>query len=131
VGLAVRWYGLAVGETYVKVRVGAPAAPVQRGASVRLLIDTGATLPVVPARILRALRVPVVDRARVLLADGRVVRRRVGEARLELDGHRLTSRVLFGEKGDAPVLGTTVLEQLGLAVDPVRRRLVPVTLLLV
>jgi hypothetical protein len=29
------------------------------------------------------------------------------------------------------VLGTTVLEQLGLAVDPLRRRLVEVTLLLV
>jgi hypothetical protein len=33
-------------------------------------------------------------------------------------------RVVFGESGDAALLGLTVLEQLGLAVDPVQRRLI-------
>jgi hypothetical protein len=33
--------------------------------------------------------------------------------------------VVFGEPEDAAVLGLTVLDQLSLAVDPARRRLVP------
>jgi hypothetical protein len=39
-------------------------------------------------------------------------------------------RVVFGESGDAVLLGLTALEQLGLAVDPVQRRLVPADFLL-
>jgi hypothetical protein len=39
-------------------------------------------------------------------------------------------RVVFGEPEDAVLLGLTVLEQLGLAVDPVERRLVPADFLL-
>ena len=35
------------------------------------------------------------------------------------------TRVVFGQEGDAAVIGLTVLELLGLIVDPVDQRLVP------
>ena len=39
-------------------------------------------------------------------------------------------RVVFGDPDDSSLVGLTVLEQLGLAVDPVGRRLVPADFLL-
>jgi predicted aspartyl protease len=64
------------------------------------------------------------------LADGRVVRRSVGEARLQIDGKTVTSRVIFGKPRDATVLGLVALESLGLAVDPNKGTLVKGELLL-
>jgi hypothetical protein len=49
---------------------------------------------------------------------------------IAIDGDSVPCRVLFGEADDAVLLGLTVLEQLGLAVDPVQRRLVPTDFLL-
>jgi predicted aspartyl protease len=39
--------------------------------------------------------------------------------------------VIFGERGDAPVLGATSLEALGYQVDPVTKKLRPVELLMI
>jgi hypothetical protein len=38
--------------------------------------------------------------------------------------------VIFGEKGDATLLGAFSLEALGLALDPIKRTLTPVKLLM-
>jgi len=38
--------------------------------------------------------------------------------------------VIFGEKGDATLLGALTLEALGLSLDPIRRELKPMTLVL-
>ncbi len=89
------------------------------------LADTGATLTVVPAEVLDALGVRRIRRVSFVLADGTRVERDVGDAAVATDGESVPCRVVFGSAGDATVLGVTALEQLGLAVDPVRRRLVP------
>jgi hypothetical protein len=47
-----------------------------------------------------------------------------------INGDSTPCRVLFGEPGDANLLGLTVLEQLGLAADPVQHRLIPAEFLL-
>jgi len=47
-----------------------------------------------------------------------------------VNGEAVPCRVVFEESGDAILLGLTVLEQLGMAVDPVQRRLVPTDFLL-
>jgi predicted aspartyl protease len=60
----------------------------------------------------------------VVLADGRRAARQVGDAVVTVNDDSTPCRVVFGESGDASILGRTVLEQLGLAVDPVQRRLV-------
>jgi len=39
--------------------------------------------------------------------------------------------VIFGEKGDEPLLGATTLESLGLVLDPFKRRLIAMRMLLV
>ncbi len=59
------------------------------------------------------------------LPDGRVADYDVGETKIRIDGRVVTTLVTFGDPGAGPVLGAYTLEGLGLAVDPVRRRLVP------
>jgi len=97
----------------------------QRSEPITALADTGATLTVIPADILERLEIPRQRTVSVELADGRTTQRGVGDAVVALEGETAPCRVVFGEPGDATLLGLTVLEQLGLAVDPVRRRLVP------
>lgn len=101
-----------------------------RSEEIIALADTGATLTVVPGGLLRELGIEEVRRVRLMLADGRRAERDVGEAAVAVDGESVPCRVIFGEAGDATLLGLTVLEQLGLAVDPVQRRLVPTDFLL-
>ncbi|MDV3244762.1 MAG: hypothetical protein LYZ66_06285 [Nitrososphaerales archaeon] len=61
------------------------------------------------------------------LADGSLVERGLGYIRIDLrDGNSLPSTtVVFGDEG-VFLLGAVTLEAMLLAVDPVRRKLVPV-----
>jgi clan AA aspartic protease len=97
----------------------------QRTERLEALVDTGASYTVVPASILRRLGVAPADRRTFLLGDGRRVEHEVGETRIGVDGKSLTSLVVFGEEQAGPVLGALALEAFGLAVDLVKRRLVP------
>ena len=94
-----------------------------------MLADTGATLSVIPAWLLESLGIEKVRRVMFVLADGRRAARDVGDAVIGVNDDATPCRVVFGQSGDAALLGVTVLEQLGLAVDPVQRRLVPTDLL--
>lgn len=54
----------------------------------------------------------------------------MGDAVFALDGQRAASPVIFGEKGDSMLFGTVSLEALGLMLDPARRRLRPLPMVL-
>jgi clan AA aspartic protease len=118
-----------MGEVRIPIVVENPRTGA-RSEELIALADTGATLTVVPAAALRQLGIEPVGSVAVVLADGRRVSRSVGNAVIAIDGESAPCRVLFGEADDAVLLGLTVLEQLGLAVDPVQRRLVPTDFLL-
>ena len=118
-----------MGEVRVAIVVENPRTGA-RSEELTALADTGATLTVVPATALHQVGIDPVGTVAVVLADGRRVSRRVGNAVIAIDGESVPCRVLFGEADDAVLLGLTVLEQLGLAVDPVQRRLVPTDFLL-
>jgi clan AA aspartic protease len=118
-----------MGEVRVEIvvinpRTGARSEPMVA------LADTGATLTVIPGALLEGLGVQRLRGVPLVLADGRRIQRDVGEASVAVDGDSTPCRVLFGEPGDPILLGLTVLEQLGLAVDPVQRRLIPAEFLL-
>ena len=112
-----------MGKAVVPIQVLSPRGR-HVGARLDALVDTGETLSMIPSATLRRLGVRPAERIAVRLADGRVVKRSVGEARLRLDGHVVTSRVIFGQRFDATVLGLVVLESLGLAVDPTKGKIV-------
>ena len=87
---------------------------------------TGATISFVPTEVLANLGIAVRwPEGESETASGAVIRRRLGVASLAVDGHETITPVIFGELGDAAVLGAVALESLGLIVDPMARRLAP------
>jgi predicted aspartyl protease len=65
-----------------------------------------------------------------VLADGTEIRRKVGDAYFEWRGEGGAAPVIFGEKGDEPLLGATTLESLGLVLNPFNRELSPMRMML-
>ncbi len=94
------------------------------------LVDSGAVYSVVPGVVLRRLGIKPHGSRSFTLADGSEITRRVGDAIFLIDGERGASPVIFGEKGDSTLLGTVSLESLGLMLDPIRRVLKPLPMVL-
>src|SRR5436309_6551966 len=103
----------------------------RRKATVKFLIDSGAVYSLVPAPTLKKLGIRPHRKIDFALADGTTLTRRVGDAYFELRGEGGAAPVIFGEKGDEPLLGATTLESLRLMLDPFKRRLIPMRMLLV
>lgn len=103
----------------------------QRSVEVEALVDTGAFFTLVPAKLLRELGVEPVDTRTAELADGRLVSYEVGQVVATVHGRTVTTLVLFGNDDVEPLLGAYALEGLGLAVDPVNTRLIPLRLRMV
>jgi clan AA aspartic protease len=99
--------------------------PTGKTATVELLVDTGASLLVVPRPVADELELPVVRTQPVQTASGRREAWQISEVRLGVDGHEVTTRCFIAPGGPA-LFGAVALESLFLAVDPVARRLVPV-----
>jgi clan AA aspartic protease len=118
-----------VGITILKVGVRNPADR-KKVATVEFVVDSGAIYSVVPGRVLRRLGIRP-DRAEdFTLADGSHARRRIGDAIFEIDGRKGASPVIFGEKDDATLLGAVTLEAVGMMLDPLKRQLRPLPMLL-
>lgn len=118
-----------MGITNVKATVGNPADP-GRSCEVEFLVDSGATYSLVAAEILQSLGIEPHSAREFILGNGEVVRRRIGTAVFEYRAARGDSLVIFGEPGDAPLLGATTLEGFGFILDPFRRELKPLPMLL-
>jgi len=103
---------------------------VEDAVEVELVVDTGTTYTVPPSSLLQKLGVAVLRMIRLRLADGRVVERGLGGVGIEIEGYRASATpVVFGEEG-VFLLGSVTIEQLGLASDPIEKRLKPVEALL-
>jgi predicted aspartyl protease len=111
------------------VRISNPADRA-RGLDAEMLVDSGAIFSVVPAGELQALGIAPEQIERFSLADGTSVTRPVGIARFEVAGRSGGAPVIFGEPGDAWLLGALSLESLGLLLDPFKRELRPMRLVL-
>ncbi|MBM3943138.1 MAG: hypothetical protein FJ316_09500 [SAR202 cluster bacterium] len=80
----------------------------------------------IPRPILERLEVPVLESWPYSLADDRVVEYDIGQTSMRINGSSRIVPVVFGEAGGPVLLGATALELFHLAVDPVRKRLMPV-----
>jgi clan AA aspartic protease len=107
-----------------------PSRASKRQAIVTFLVDSGAVYSLVPAETLRRLGLRPYREVTFALADGTTITRKVGDAYFEIDGSIGPAPVIFGEEGDEPLLGATTLESLGLVLDPFKRRLIPMRMVL-
>jgi predicted aspartyl protease len=101
-----------------------------RTAEVDMTVDSGAIYSVVPGAVLASIGVEAERIDSFALADGQSVRRRVGHVRFDIEDSDGISKVIFGEGDDACLLGMVTLETLGLALDPLKRRLRPLRLMI-
>jgi clan AA aspartic protease len=118
-----------MGLTHVEVIIANPANP-RKTKKLSLLVDSGAVYSVVPKTVLGQLGVKPHSTKTFTLADGSAIKRKVGDAVFKLNGHQGASPVIFGEKGDSTLFGTVSLEALGLLLDPIRRELRPLPMVL-
>ncbi len=118
-----------MGLTHVQATIANPRQP-KRVARLKFLVDSGAAYSVVPARILRRIGIKPGKTKSFILADGTEVKRSIGHALFRFNGDEAPSPVIFGEAGDSVLLGSLSLEALGLILDPFKRELRPLPMML-
>jgi clan AA aspartic protease len=86
------------------------------------LVDTGATLLVIPEEAAAFLGLPEVGKRTIRLADGRVRNFPVvGDLRIEILGRNMSTDAVVMPVGTTLLIGQVVLETLDLVVDPKSR----------
>jgi clan AA aspartic protease len=118
-----------MGLTVLSLEVGNPANPEVRE-TLEFLIDSGAVYSVVPAEVLERLGIKPLTQQVFRLADGSKITRRKGVAVFKHNERIGGADVIFGEPGDSQLLGAFTLEALGLSLDPLRRELTPLPMIL-
>ena len=96
----------------------------------KFMVDTGAAYTVIPYHWAEKLNLRPVKTQEFSLADGTSVTRKLGHAFVEINGDKAPSMVVIGEKGDSALIGVLTLEGMGLMVDPFKRKLIPMRLML-
>jgi len=90
-----------------------------------VMVDTGSEYNWIPRDVLEDLGVDPERDDSFETADGRILHRRVGFARIFAAGRSAITAVVFAEPGDMVLLGAVGLETLNLRIDLGRKELVP------
>lgn len=118
-----------MGLTVLEVEVANPARP-ETTEKVEFLIDSGAIYSVVPSPVLERFGIRPLMEQEFRLADGSKIVRKKGVAVFKRGERAGGADVIFGEEGDSTLLGAFTLEALGLSLDPLRRELKPLPMIL-
>jgi len=113
--------------TYVE---GTLTGPKGKTATLRLLVDSGATYTLVPYDVWTALDLAPKRTQTFTLADGTQISRAISECHLSLPEGDGYTPVILGETGDEALLGAVTLEILGLVLHPFKRTLEPMRMML-
>jgi clan AA aspartic protease len=116
-----------MGMTYVE---GVVTGPTGKRATLRFLVDSGASYTLVPHDVAKELGFAPQRTLAFTLADGTTIERGVAECHLALPEGEGHTPVILGEPGDEALLGTVTLEILGLILHPFKRTLEPMRMLL-
>lgn len=86
------------------------------------LVDTGATLSVLPRKLAESLRLSIKSQSKAMTAGG-PVSIDLSDVNVEIAGKTATVRVAISDLIDRLLIGVTTLETLGLTVDPLAGQL--------
>ena len=91
-------------------------------------IDTGAMYSFVPEDYLERIGVEPAATRNLVMADGRQETRLLGFCDFQIEGLEgvIPCPVIFAPKGSLLLVGATALENFGVEVDPIQKRLKPV-----
>lgn len=118
-----------MGLTVLEIEVGNSANP-RVTERVEFLVDSGPIYSVVPTPILEKLGVEPLAEQEFRLANGERILRKMGIALFKYGDRIGGADVVFGEPDDSVLLGAFTLQALGLVLDPLRRELKPLPMLL-
>ena len=113
-----------MGTFRIAIEIENPAAPGRRVVVDAALVDTGAELSWIPSPVLESLGIAREKALKFRQADGTILARDVGGARLYAAGTFTLDDVVFAEPGDLTLLGARSLEGLNVRVEPATKRLV-------
>jgi len=111
-----------MGLTTLELGIANVASP-ERTEKLEFLVDSGAIYSVVPTPVLERLGIKPLAQQEFRLANGEKITRQKGVAVFRYKDKVGGADVIFGEEGDATLLGAFTLEALGLALDPLKREL--------
>jgi aspartyl protease family protein len=118
-----------MGLTFLELEICNPANPTVTE-RLDFLIDSGAIYSVVPTPVLERLGIHPLAVQEFRLANGTKVQRKKGMAIFKYGDRIGGADVIFGEEGDSILLGAFTLEALGLSLDPLRREVKELPMLL-
>ena len=119
-----------MGITVIRTIIKNPEKP-SKSIEEDFLVDSGAVYSVVPEDKLLKLGIKPHRKQNFVLADGTKISREIGDAIFEIEGLRGAAPIIFGKKGDSLLLGAFTLEALGLVLDPFKRKLRPMKMLMI
>ncbi len=117
-----------MGSFTAKLRVWNPAAP-QKAEEIEALVDTGAALSWIRRERLERLEIPAFKRMGFRAIDGSIVERDVAAVWVASNGFTAPDEVVIAERNDMEVIGVHTIEGLGLAADPLQKKLIPSVML--
>jgi len=91
-------------------------------------VDTGVLYSFIPEDYLEKIGVKPSVKRNLILADGRQDSRPLGFCDFQIEGLEgsIPCPVIFGPKGSLFLLGATALENFGVEVDPIQKKLKPI-----
>ncbi len=116
-----------MGVTYIE---GIVTGVNDKQATVRFLVDSGATYSLLPYKDWKAIGLSPKRSMTFTLADGTTIERKVSECHINLPEGEGHTPVILGEPGDEALLGVVTLKILGLVLNPFSRTLQPMRMLL-
>lgn len=116
-----------MGITYIEATVRGPKGEER----LSFLIDSGATYTLLPEPVWKKIGLEPKREHTFMLADGRMIVRKVSECYIILPQGDAHTPVILGEADDEPLLGVVTLEILGLVFNPFKRILEPMRMFLV
>ena len=117
-----------MGTFSAKLRVWNPANP-SNVEELDAFVDTGAAFSWISRARLERLGVGPTRRMPFRAIEGRVLERDLATVYVATDGYSVPDVVVMAEPGEMEVMGAHTIEGLGLAADPVQKKLVPTIML--
>ena len=117
-----------MGTFTAKLRVWNPAHP-ERVEELEPFVGTGAAFSWIARARLERLGVTPSRRMQFRTIEGRVLERELAIVYVATDGYTAPDLVVMAEPGEMEVIGAHSIEGLGLAADPVQKKLIPTVML--
>ncbi|MGB8580816.1 MAG: hypothetical protein WCD47_08340 [Candidatus Sulfotelmatobacter sp.] len=113
-----------MGSFSAKLRVWNPISP-EKTEEIEAMVDTGAAFSWIHRERIERLGAQVLRRMGFRAIDGSIIERDTAAVWVGSNGFTGPDTVVIAERNDMEFIGVHTIEGLGLAADPVRKRLVP------